>query len=69
MATNKTNTAKKIITGVLGIPAALVMMSELTDIRFWWVQAVAVAVVFALLGWWGLLRRTRYDKDGYAIER
>ena len=67
--TTKTNTAKKIISAVLGTPAALVMMSELTDMKLWWVQAVAVVIVLALMAWWGLLKRTKYDRNGYAIER
>ena len=69
MTASKTKTAKKIITAVLGAPAALVMMSELTDMKLWWVQAVAVVIVLALMAWWGLLKRTKYDRHGYAIER
>lgn len=69
MKTTKTNTAKKIITGVLGIPVALVMMGELTDLSYWWVQVGAAVIMLALMAWWGALKPTKYDSDGYAIER
>jgi hypothetical protein len=69
MTTPKTNTAKTTITWLAGAPAVMVMASELTDLRFWWVQAIAAAVVLALMAWHGLLKPTKYDRHGYAIER
>lgn len=63
------NKVKEIITGIVGLPAVLVLISELEDLRFWWVQAVAVVIVLLLMAWWGLLKRTKYDRNGFAIER
>lgn len=66
MGKAKINT-KKIITTVVGVPATLVVMSELTDLNLWWLHATALIAIFGLMGWWGLLKPTKYDKDGYAV--
>jgi hypothetical protein len=63
------NKAKKVITGIVGLPAVLTLLSEVEDLSLMWVQVVAVVIIFALMAWWGLLKRTKYDSNGYAIER
>ena len=45
----KTNRSKKIISWVVGLPAAIIAMSEPTDLRLWWVQFVAIAVLAIVL--------------------
>lgn len=62
------NKIKHIITGIAGVPAVLVLISEPQDLRLVWVQAVAVVIILALMAWWGLLKRTKYDHNGFAIE-
>lgn len=63
------NKAKKVITSIVGLPAVLILLSEVEDLRLIWVQVVAVVIIFALMAWWGLLKRTKYDSNGFAIER
>ena len=41
----KNKQIKKIISWVVGLPAALIAISEPTDLRLWWVQFVAIAVL------------------------
>lgn len=62
------NRAKTVITGIVGVPAVLILLSEVEDLRLIWVQLLAIAIVLALVAWWGLLRRTKYDSNGFAIE-
>ena len=61
------NKAKNIITGIAGVPAVLVLVSEPQDLRLVWVQVVAVVIILALMAWWGLLKRTKYDHNGFAM--
>lgn len=62
------NKAKNIITGIAGVPAVLVLVSEPQELRLVWVQVVAVVIILALMAWWGLLKRTKYDRNGFAVE-
>lgn len=45
----KNKQIKKIISWVVGLPAAIIAMSEPTDLRFWWVQFTAIAVLAVVL--------------------
>lgn len=45
----KNKQIKKIISWVVGLPAALIAISEPTDLRLWWVQFVAIAVLAVVL--------------------
>lgn len=45
----KNKQIKKIISWVVGLPAAIIAMSEPTDLRLWWVQFVAIAVLAVVL--------------------
>lgn len=42
-------TDQKIISWVVGLPAAIIAMSEPTDLRLWWVQFAAIAVLAVVL--------------------
>lgn len=44
---------KTIISLIIGIPAAIVLVSELNDLSMWWVQALAFGAVIAVLAWNG----------------
>lgn len=45
----KNKQIKKIISWVVGLPAAIIAMSEPTDLRLWWVQFVAIVVLVVVL--------------------
>ena len=45
----KNKQIKKIISWVVGLPAAIIAMSEPTDLRLWWVQLAAIAVLAVVL--------------------
>ena len=45
----KNKQIKKIISWVVGLPAAIIAISEPTDLRLWWVQFVAIAVLAVVL--------------------
>ena len=45
----KNKQIKKIISWVVGLQAALIAISEPTDLRLWWVQFVAIAVLAVVL--------------------
>ena len=51
MRNQKTKTIKKIVSWTLGIPAAFLIACEVEDMKYWWIQFVAVAVVAAILIW------------------
>lgn len=50
---------KKIISWTLGLPAMLICFSELEDLSFWWVQALAIIVAIAILAWNGVFNKER----------
>ena len=45
----KNKQIKKIISWVVGLPAAIIAISEPTDLRLWWVQFAAIAVLAVVL--------------------
>jgi len=45
----KNKQIKKIISWVVGLPAMIIAISEPTDLRLWWVQFVAIAVLAVVL--------------------
>lgn len=45
----KNKQIKKIISWVVGLPAALIAVSEPTDLRLWWVPFAAIAVLAVIL--------------------
>lgn len=45
----KNKQIKKIISWVVGLPAVLIAVSEPTDLRLWWVQFAAIAVLAVVL--------------------
>lgn len=51
----KTNKLKQIISLILGIPAAIIMFSEIENLEYWWIQLVAVLVLLIVLKWNNLL--------------
>lgn len=44
-------TIKRTISWFFGLPAGLIVVSELQDLTFWWIQFVALVVLFAILHW------------------
>lgn len=45
----KNKQIKKIISWVVGLPAAIIAISEPTDLQLWWVQFAAIAVLAVVL--------------------
>lgn len=45
----KNKQIKKIISWVVGLPAAIIAMSEPTDLRLWWVQFAAITMLAVVL--------------------
>ena len=60
----KNKQIKKIISWVVGLPAALIAVSEPTDLRLWWVQFAAIAVLAVVLFANGVFDERRFgDED------
>ena len=51
MKISKTNTIKKIISWTLGLPAGFLVICEVEDLKYCWIQIVAMIVVIAILYW------------------
>lgn len=51
MKVSKTKTVKKILSWTLGIPAGFLVVCEVEDLKYCWIQLVALIVVMALLTW------------------
>lgn len=49
--TNPFNKLKKAISWIIGLPSFLITVGELQDLRYWWVQFVAVILLLAILYW------------------
>lgn len=45
------NNFKKVVSWGIGIPAAIVAVSEIEDLRFWYVPFIAMGLVVAILFW------------------
>lgn len=52
----KTNTIKKITSILLGVPAAILVFSEIEDLKYWWIQFVTLAVLMLVLLWNGAFK-------------
>lgn len=48
---------RKIASLAIGIPAGLVAVSEVEDLRYWWVPFVAMGVAIAILAWNGAFKK------------
>ena len=48
---NKSITIKQLISWVIGLPSALIVVSELNDLTYWWVQFVAMGLLIVILKW------------------
>lgn len=48
---------RKIASLAIGIPAGLVAVSEVEDLRYWWVPFVAMGVAIAILAWNGVFNK------------
>ena len=42
---------KQIISWLIGLPAGLIVVSEIQDLTYWWVQFVALGLLIAILKW------------------
>ena len=46
-------TPKQAISWIIGLPAAIVIFSEVNDLALWWLPFVAIAVLAVILFWNG----------------
>lgn len=51
---------KQIISWLIGFPAGLIVVSEIQDLTYWWIQFVALGLLFAILKW-----NHAFDQDQY----
>lgn len=50
MNNQKTNTKiKNVLLIIIGVPLAFIMASEISNPKYWWVQAVAALGVFVII--------------------
>lgn len=42
---------KQIISWTIGLPAGLIVVGEIQDLTYWWVQFVALGLLVAILKW------------------
>ena len=48
---------KKVISWAIGVPAGIITVSEVEDLRFWWIPFIAMGVAVALLAWNGAFKK------------
>ncbi len=48
---------KKVISWAIGVPAGTITVSEIEDLRFWWIPFIAMGVAVALLAWNGAFKK------------
>lgn len=48
---NKSITIKQLISWIVGFPSAMIVLSELNDLSFWWIQFMALGLLVAILRW------------------
>lgn len=48
---------REIASLAIGIPAGLVAVSEVEDLRYWWVPFVAMGIMVAVLAWNGVFNK------------
>ena len=48
---NKSITIKQLISWMVGFPSAMIVLSELNDLSFWWIQFMALGLLVAILRW------------------
>lgn len=48
---NKSIAIKQLISWVVGFPSAMIVLSELNDLSFWWIQFMALGLLVAILRW------------------
>ena len=53
---------KTIISLIIGIPAAIVLVSELNDLSMWWIQLIALGAVIAVLAWNGAFSKHNLER-------
>lgn len=53
---------KTIISLIIGIPAAIVLVSELNDLSMWWIQLIALGAVMAVLAWNGAFSKRNLER-------
>lgn len=57
----KTSIAKKVISWTVGIPAAVIAVSEINDLNYWWMPFAAIGLIVLILKW----NRMFDDKEEY----
>ena len=45
------NNLKKLISWTIGVPSAIVMFSEVEDVRYWFLPFVAAGMIIGILCW------------------
>jgi len=58
--TDKKISIKKLISFMVGVPMAIVAVSEQNDLDYVWVQFVAIGIVYLLLIWNGAFIEREY---------
>jgi hypothetical protein len=48
---NKSITIKQLISWMIGFPAGLIVVGEIQDLTYWWVQFAALGLLVAILKW------------------
>lgn len=51
---------KQIISWMIGLPAGLIVVSEIQDLTYWWIQFVALGLLIAILKW-----NRAFDQEEY----
>ena len=52
----KTTIAKKVVSWVLGVPMAIIAISEPKTLSAWWIPAIAIVGLALILAWNGAMR-------------
>ena len=63
----KTNIIKKTVSWTVGVPAVLLIISEIRNLDFWWLPFIGLGTVVAILCWNGIFKDE--EQTNYFITR
>lgn len=54
---------KQLISIIISTPAVIVLVSELNDLKMWWIQLIALGVILLVLAWNGAFTKRNLERN------